>query len=159
MYKKLLPLLTLLFILIATPVLANENSSDKPQNHGSFVSAEAHEHEGGAEVSAVAKSDIGKHNDDDEDENEDIDEDDDDEDFDDDDGIIILPSPSTSPSPTVEPSASPSPTVEPSASPSPSPTPSPAVEAGTEVTVNTNIIQGLIDQLKSLVASLENLLS
>lgn len=147
MYKKLLPLLTLVFVLIATPVLANQNgNSDKPQNHGFFVSAEAHEHEGGDEVSAVAKSDLGKHND--EDENEDID---------DDDNINVSPNPSASPSPTIEPSASPSPSVEPSASPSPSPTPSPT--PGTDITVNTNVIQGLIDQLKNLATSLQNLLS
>lgn len=153
MYKKLLPLLTLTFVLIATPALASQNGTgNQPQNHGFFVSAEAHEHEGGNEVSAVAKSSLGKH--DDENENDDID---------DDDNIHVSPnpsaSPSVSPSPTVEPSASPSPTIEPSASPSPSGSPSPTPTVGADITVNTNVIQGLIDQLKNLVTSLQSLLS
>lgn len=155
MYKKLLPLLTLTFILVATPVLASQNGNpDKPQNHGFFVSAEAHEHEGGDDVSAVAKSSLGKH--DDEDENDDIDEDD---------NIHVSPNPSASPSPTPSTSPSPTPTPTPSGSPAPStspsptPTPTPTPTVGANINVNTNVIQGLIDQLKNLVTSLENLLS
>src|SRR3989344_7283368 len=106
--KKLLPLLALAFLLIATPAFASKNSENNnsqtqasceedAENHGQFVSCVAHLHEGGQTASEAAKSDIGKK--------------DHDEDGDDDDEV----SPSTSPSPTVSPS--------PSASPSPSPSP------------------------------------
>jgi len=145
MYKKLLPLLTLAFILTATPVLANDGTN-KHKNHGFYVSAEAQKREGGAAVSAVAKSDIGKHHGEEE-KNEN------DEDLNDNDDIIVSPNPSASPTPSV----SPSPSVEPSTSPSPSPRPSTSPTA--TVTVNTNVIQGLIDELNSLIASLKNLLS
>ena len=71
--KKLLPLITLLFVLTITPVLAqNGNGSDcdpddEWKNHGEYVSCVAHTHPGGAAVSAAAQSDIGKKFDDEDD--------------------------------------------------------------------------------------------
>ncbi len=158
MAKKLLPIFTLLFILITSPVVASNNSSDR-ENHGTFVSAEAHEHEGGEEVSKVAKSDIGKKHQEDEDEDNDEDfddEDEDDEDFDDDDIILISPNPSPSASPSASPVVTPSPDVSPSpdATPSPSPSVSPTPAPNTQ---NTNAIQNILDKIEELLTQLKNL--
>src|SRR3989338_3414707 len=110
--QKLLPILSLVFVLTATPVIAShgndKNSSEENcdtdaswKNHGSYVSCVAHEHEGGAAVSAAAQSDIGKKSDNDE--------------------VETSPSPSVSPSPSPEVSPSPSPEVSPTPSVSPTP--------------------------------------
>lgn len=167
--KKLLPLLTVLFLLLTvTPIFAKSNSSNNGseqdsefKNHGQFVSSVAGTHPGGEEVSEAAKSDIGKKEHD-----NDLDDDEDDDDG----GIVIPPTPGVSPSPTVSPSplASPTPDVSPTpgvsptpdvsptpeASPSPSVSPSPLATTQDQVT----FLQGLVDRLNSILTTLKNLL-
>ncbi len=138
--KKLLAIVTLLFVLVVTPVLASsdKNSNDSCDdgdfdNHGQYVSCVAKSHPGGLAVSSAAKSDIGKK-----------DHDDDwDDDEDDDDDIIASPTPSASPS------VLPSPTV------SPSPTASPSPEFSGE---QRGILNSIVEKLNDLIELLNNLL-
>ncbi len=164
--KKILPVLTLIFVLIATPAFAkssNHQDSDDVsaspsascnilsifKNHGSFVSCIAHLHEGGNSVSIAARSDVGK----DEDENED----------EGDEPVSPNPSstPAVSPSPSSSPEVSPTPSESPSGSPevSPSPAVSPSPSPLTEGVTNLNTgISQLISELRNLINSLKNLL-
>jgi len=163
MLKKILFVISLLFVLVATPALAHQsNNSNESEsscdetaewnNHGEFVSCVAKTHPGGAAVSAAARSDVGKKDDDRDDDG------DEDEDEDDDGGIGAGPSPSASvsPSPSASPGASPevSPSPEASASPSPeiSPSPSPTVA------VETSTIDDIIAKLQELIDKLTSLL-
>ncbi len=161
--KKLLPLLTVLFLLLTvTPIFAKTGSStlgsDQDgdfKNHGQFVSSVAHEHEDGEEVSEAARSSIGK-----KDHDEDFDEDEDDDDG----GIVIPPTPGVSPSPTVSPSplVSPTPDVSPTPAVSPTPdvSPTPSVSPSPQATTGdqTTLLQNLIEKLNSVIDTLKKLL-
>lgn len=147
--KKILPLLTLLFLLASTPSLAHHNPNEGEcdpnedwKNHGAYVSCVAHTHPGGEVVSAAAQSDVGK---------KDVEE-------------SASPSPSVSPSPSPE--VSPSPTPEPSPSPSPEASPSPSPEGtalvlpGSGLNLNNNdALEKIIEKLEQLLERLQNLLS
>lgn len=166
--QKLLPLVTLLFLLVVTPVIASQNNSSNGEcdpnaewkNHGQYVSCVAHTHPGGQVVSQAAQSDVGKKN------------------------IvsvspsplaspIVSPSPEVSPSPSPEVSPSPSPEVSPSPSPEVSPSPSPEVSPSPspevspspspspegETTEATNdILAQILAKLGEIINQLANLL-
>lgn len=148
--QKLLPLITLLFVLVVTPVIAfngnggNVNEVCDPnaswKNHGQYVSCIAHQHPGGQVVSQAAKSDVGKK------------------------GAGVSPSPSASPSPSPEASPSPSPEISPSpspeVSPSPSPeaSPSPSPEAEGASVGSNDVIAQIIALLQGIVERLNSLL-
>ena len=156
--KKLLPLLTVLFLLLTvTPIFAKSDSSNNEnrtnsqcsedgefKNHGQFVSCVAKQNLGGNEVSEAAKSDIGKK---DHDDDEDRDEDNEDDNN-------ASPTPSVSPSPLVSPSPSVSPSPDVSPSPSVSPSPTPAQNAQEQIT----FLQSIVDRLNSIIDILKNLL-
>ena len=160
--KKLLPLLSVLFLLITvTPILAKSDSSNlnadeevEFKNHGQFVSSIAKTHPGGDEVSEAARSSVGKKDhDDDQDEDEDEDEDNDDENNASP-TPCVSPSPSVSPSPLVSPSPDVSPTPEASPSPSISPSPSPLSTTQEQIT----FLESLVARLNAIIDSLKNLL-
>lgn len=152
--KKILPILALAFLLIATPAIAskdkgldNDNRANQQvstcdpnanwKNHGGYVSCVARLHQGGKDVSAAAKSDIGKIEEEDEQEN----------------------SPAPSASPTPSPSVSPSPSASPSGSPSASPNTSPSASPAANITESVNLeLKALVEVLNNILTSLQKLI-
>ncbi len=127
------------------------------KNHGEAVSDEAHEHEGGHEVSEIAKSSLGKRHDDGE-ENE----------VDDDDNIHIGPSVTPSVSPTATPSVTETPsvtltdtpTVTPTETITTTPSETPSVTPTDTVTPTpTQTNQTLLDGIKGLLKQLHDMIN